>query len=166
MGHLFDPGGAEFWVLVSFLIFIGLIIYLRVPSLIAKGLDKRADEIRSELDSARRLREEAQELLADYQRKAREAEDEAKAIVEQAQREAESLAAETKKSLSESLARRTKLAEDKIARAEAQAVNDVRASAVQAAVSAAEKILAERVTGDAAKQLIDTSINELKGKLN
>lgn len=166
MAHMLDPGTAEFWVLVTFLIFMGIVFYLRVPALIAKALDKRADEIKTELDEARRLREEAQQLLADYQRKAREAEQDAKVIVEQARHEAEALAAETKKSLSENLARRTKLAEEKIARAEAQAVSEVRASAVEAAVGAAETILKERVSGNIAKGLIETSIKDLKGKLN
>lgn len=166
MAHMLDPATAEFWVLVTFLIFMGLVIYLRVPALVAKALDKRSEEIRTELDEARRLREEAQALLADYQRKAREAEDEAKVIVEQAKREAESLAAETKKALAEGLVRRTKLAEEKIARAEAQALSEVKASAIEAATSAAERILKERVAGPVAKGLIDTSISDLKGKLN
>ena len=100
MAHMFDPAAAEFWVLVTFLIFMGIVFYLGVPALIAKALDKRAEEIKTELDEARRLREEAQQLLADYQRKAREAEEEAKVIVEQAKHEAEALATETKKSLS------------------------------------------------------------------
>jgi F-type H+-transporting ATPase subunit b len=163
---LTDPGTSEFWVLITFIIFMGIVFYLRVPALIGKALDKRAEEIRSELDQARRLREEAQQLLADYQRKAREAEEEAKIIVEQAKHEAETLAAETKKALSENLARRTKLAEEKIARAGAQALSEVRTSAVAAAVSAAEKLLKERVAGNVAKGLIDTSISDLKGKLN
>ena len=95
------PGGGsilmtpEFWVAVAFFGFVGLLIYYRVPAMIGKALDDRAEAIRQELDEARRLREEAQELLADYQRKTREAEEEAKAIVEQARREAEALSAET-----------------------------------------------------------------------
>lgn len=161
-----DPSTADFWVLVTFAIFMGIVFYLRVPSLIGKALDKRAGEIRNELDEARRLREEAQNLLADYQRKAREAEDEAKTIIEQAKHEAQALAAETKKSLAENLARRTKLAEEKIARAEAQALGEVRASAVEAAVGAAQSILKDRVSGTVAQGLIETSIKDLKGKLN
>lgn len=166
LAHYTDPSTAEFWVFITFLIFIGILFYFRVPALIGKALDKRGEGIRTELDEARRLREEAQALLAEYQRKAREAEEDAKVIVEQARHEAEALAAETKKSLSENLARRTKLAEEKIARAEAQAVSEVRASAVEAAVGAAETILKERVSGNIAKGLIETSIKDLKGKLN
>jgi F-type H+-transporting ATPase subunit b len=167
MVHLsLDPATAEFWVLITFLIFMGIVFYLRVPSLIGKALDKRAEEIRTELDEARRLREEAQQLLADYKRKAREAEEEAKTIVEQAKHEAQALAAETKKSMAENLARRTKLAEEKIARAEAQALGEVRASAVEAAVGAARAILKDRVSGPVATNLIDASIRDLKGKLN
>ncbi len=94
----FNP---EFWVAVSFFIFVGVLIKMGVPTLITKALDDRADAVRKELDQARRLREEAQDLLADYQRKQRAAEDEAKAIIDQARREAETMKAESEKSLKE-----------------------------------------------------------------
>lgn len=166
MNALLDPHMPEFWVLLSFVLFMSLLAYKGVPGMIGKALDARATAIRSELDEARRLREEAQQLLADYQRKAREAEDEAKSIIEQARREAENLAAETKKTLGEQLVRRTKTAEEKIARAEAQAVSEVRSTAVDLAIAAAEKILKSKVGGDAAAAMTSTSIGELKSKLN
>jgi F-type H+-transporting ATPase subunit b len=157
---------AEFWVAVSFVVFIAILMKAGVPGLITKSLDDRADAIRKELDEARRLREEAQRLLADYQRKQREADEEAKAIIEQARREAESLAAATQKSLAESVARRTKLAEDKIARAEAQAVGEVRSAAVDLAIAAAERIIAGKATGATGANLVDQGIRDLKGRLN
>ncbi len=157
---------AEFWVAVAFFGFVGLLIYYNTPQLITKALDERADGIRRELDEARRLREEAQQLLADYQRKSREPEEEASAIIEQARREAEALAAETRQSLKESLERRSKLAEEKIARAEAQALNEVRAAAVESAVAAAERILKRKVTPEVNARLVDQSISEAKRKLN
>lgn len=156
----------EFWVLVSFLGFVGLLLYYKVPDLIGKALDDRADRIRQELDEARRLREEAQALLADYQKKREAAEEEAKAIVEQARREADALATETRKGLIESLDRRSKLAEEKIARAEAQALSEVRTIAVDTAVAAAERILAGQVSAQSGAGLVDQSIRNLKGKLN
>ena len=112
------------------------------------------------------MREEAQQLLADYKKKSLEAEDEAKAIVDQAKREAEALAAEARRNLAESLERRTKAAEDKIARAEAQAIGEVRSAAVAAAISAAENILKTKVAGSTAASLVDESIRNLKGRLN
>jgi len=157
---------AEFWVLVSFLVFVGIVMYLRVPGKIGKALDDRADKIRKELDEARRLREEAQAVLADYQRRAREAEDEARGIIEQARREAEALEAETEAKLRESLERRTRLAEEKIARAEAQAVSEVRASAIDVAVTAAEAILRDKAAGDKGNALIEDGIRKLAGRLN
>ena len=163
---MLNPELPEFWVLISFLLFMGLLIWKGVPGLIGKALDQRAVTIRTELDEARRLREEAQQLLADYQRKAREAEDEAKSIVEAAKREAENLAAETRKALAEQVERRTKAAEEKIARAEAQAVSDVRAAAVALAVRASEGIPKARLAGEAGASLVDTAIRDLKGKLN
>lgn len=164
---MFDLHNPVFWVGVSFVLFMAIVVYYKVPGMIGKALDQRADAIRNELDEARRLRDEAQALLADYERKSREAENEAKAILEQAKREGEALAAETRRNLSESVERRTRLAEEKIARAEAQALAEVRSSAVDNAISAAEKILKSRAaSGETAEALIQSGIKDLEGKLN
>jgi F-type H+-transporting ATPase subunit b len=157
---------AEFWVGISFVAFILILLYYRVPRLIAKALDERADAIRKELDEARRLREEAAKLLADYQKKHRNAGEEVEGIVAQARREAEAFADETRQALADTLERRTRQAEDRIARAEAQAVDEVRAAAVELAVAAAEKILREKAAGAAGAALIDEGIRGLKGRLN
>jgi F-type H+-transporting ATPase subunit b len=166
MNELLNPNEALFWVAVSFVLFMAMLAYFGVPALIGKALDARAEAIRKELDDARKLREEAQALLADYQAKARDAENEAKSIIDAAKREAEALAVESRKSLAESLERRSKMAEEKIARAEAQAVSEVRAAAVGSALSAAEKLLRDRVTGATGDALISEAIQGLKGKLN
>lgn len=158
--------GAEVWVAVAFFLFVGLLVYMKVPGLIAKSLDERADAIRNELDEARRLREEAQALLADYQQKQRRADDEAKAILEQAEREALAIKEQSERALKESIERRSRLAEEKIARAEAQALTEVRGAVIEAATAAAERVLASRVQGDTAGGIIDQSIRELRGKLN
>ncbi len=163
---MFDPTHAEFWVLLAFIAFIGLMLYYKVPSLISSSLDDRATQIRTELDDARRLREEARALLVEYQKKTRNAEQEAKHIIEQAQKDAEAYAAETRANLRDNLERRTKLAEEKIARAEAQALSEVRAAAIDAAINAAETILSKKVSGAAAQSLVDESIRDLKRKLN
>jgi F-type H+-transporting ATPase subunit b len=163
---IFDPNDPLFWVLVSFLAFVALLVYYRVPAAVTKALDDRADGIRKELDEARRLREEAQALLSDYQRKAREAEKEAQSIIEQAKREAEALAADSRKALAESLDRRSKIAEEKIARAEAQALSEVRSTAVETALAAAHEILKTRASGQTAESLVSQSISDLRGKLN
>ena len=156
----------EFWVAVSFFGFVGLLMYYNVPALMGKALDDRADRIRQELDEARRLREEAQALLADYQKKREAAEEEAKAIVEQARREADALTSETRKSLIETLERRSRIAEEKIARAEQQALSEVRSVAVDTAIAAAERVLAGKVSAQAGAPLVEQSIRGLKGKLN
>jgi F-type H+-transporting ATPase subunit b len=159
-------GMAEFWVGVAFFAFLAILLYYKVPALLAKALDNRAAAIRAELDEARRLREEAQALLADYRRKHRNAGQEAEAIVEQARREAEAFALETRRTLAETLMRRGRHAEERIARAEAEAIDEVRAAAVDMAIAAAEKILRERAAGTSGAQLIDESIRNLKGRLN
>jgi F-type H+-transporting ATPase subunit b len=157
---------AEFWVLVAFVIFVGVLIYFRVHTLAVGALDERTARIRAELDEARRLKQEAQELLEEYRRKEREAEREAAAIVAGAKAEAERLAVEAKGRMEEFLARRTKMAETKIAQAEAQALADVRSAAAEAAVAAAEKILTQAVKGEVAADLIRKGIADLKSKLN
>ncbi len=157
---------AEFWVAIAFGVFLAILVYYQVPALIAKALDARADAIRKELDEARRLREEAQALLSDYQKRHRNVGQEADAIVDQARREAEAFARETRASLKEALERRTQQAQDKITRAESQAVDEVRAAAIEVALAAAEKILREKTAGSSGASLIDQSIRDLKGRLN
>jgi F-type H+-transporting ATPase subunit b len=156
----------EFWVAISFVGFVLLILYFKVPGKIVELLDERAEAIRQELDEARRLREEAQAILADYQRKAKGAEQEAAEIIRLAKQEAQALAAETRTKLEESLERRTRLAEEKIARAEEQAMDDVRAAAIEMAIAAAEQIIDKKMTPAASAKLVDESIKGLKGKLN
>jgi F-type H+-transporting ATPase subunit b len=163
---MFDPNEPLFWVLVAFLVFLGLLIYYRVPSAVGKAVDDRADAIRRELDEARRLREEAQALLADYQRKVRKAESEARSIIEEAKREAEALAADSRRALAESLERRSRIAEEKIARAESQGLSEVRAAAVETALAAAHELLKTRAGGLTGEALISQSINDMKGKLH
>ena len=157
---------AEFWVLVSFLAFMGLLLYMKVPGLLTKGLDDRAEAIRKELDDARRMRQEAQDLLVEYQQKQRQAEAEAKAIVEQAQREAEAMKVDSARALKEQIERRAKIAEEKIARAEAQAIAEVRSAAVERAVAAAEHLLSEQAKGNVGQGLVDQAIRDLRGRLN
>lgn len=163
---MFDPENPLFWVMIAFIAFVALLVYYRVPAALAKALDDRAEGIRKELDEARKLREEAQALLSDYQRKAREAEREAQSIIEQAKLEAEALAADSRKALTESLERRSKIAEEKIARAEAQALGEVRSVAVETALAAAHEILKTRASGATGEALVSQSINDLRGKLN
>ena len=157
---------AEFWVAIAFLIFVGVLGYFGVHKLMLKGIDDRRDRIKAELDEARRLKTEAAALLEQYQRKQQEAEHEAEAIVTSAKAEAERLAAEAAAKIEDFVARRTKMAESKIAQAEAQALADVRSAAAEAAVAAAETILTRTVKDKVADDLIAKGIADLKGKLN
>ena len=159
-------GEAETWVAVGFLIFIGILIYVGVPKMLIGALDDRAKRVQADLDEARRLKEEAQALLAEYQAKQKQAETEAAGIIEGAKAEAERIATEAKAKMEDFVTRRTKMAETKIAQAEAQAVAEVRAAAAEAAVSAAERILSESVKGKVADDLIARGIGDVKAKLN
>ncbi|MEM1396835.1 MAG: F0F1 ATP synthase subunit B, partial [Pseudomonadota bacterium] len=136
----------SFWVSLGFLVVAGLLIWMGAPKSIIGALDKRAQTIADELDEARRLREEAQELLAQYQRRQREAEDEAQAIVEQAKRDAKRMAAAMREKLNEQIERREKSAEEKSARAEAQALSEIRGQTVDAAIAATSFIVRERMS--------------------
>jgi F-type H+-transporting ATPase subunit b len=157
---------ATFWAFVALIIFLGIVFYMKVPGMIGSSLDERANKIRNELDEARRLREEAQQLLAEYQRKRKEAEQEAGDIVAAAKREADQLVVEAQKKTEEYVARRTALAEQKIGQAERDAVNEVRASAVDIAIEAARKLLGDKVDAKTGTELFKSSLQEVKAKLN
>ncbi len=157
---------AEFWVGVAFVIFLILIWHAGAHRSVASSLDEYSKKASQELDEARRLKEEAEALLAEYQRKKREAESEAQSIVAQAKAEAEEIAAEAKTRMEEFVARRTKMAEAKIAQAEAQALADVRSAAAEAAVKASEKILSETVKGKVASDLLSAAIRDVKTHLD
>jgi F-type H+-transporting ATPase subunit b len=156
----------ENWVAICFVIFMGVLAYVGVHRKMLDALDHRSARIKAELDEARRLRDEAGKLLADYQKKQREAEREAEAIVADAKAEAGRVAAEARVKMEEFVARRTKLAEAKIGQAEAQALADVRAAAADAAVTAAEKILRDTAKGKIADDLVAQGIADVKAKLN
>src|SRR5262249_1120921 len=145
---------AENWVALAFLCLVGLLIYIGAHRKIIDAIDGRQARIKAELEQARRLREEAQALLGEFQRKARDAESDAQAIIASAKAEAERVTAEAKSKAEDFVARRTKMAETKIAQAEAQAVADVRSAAADAAVAAAEKILAGAAKGKVAEDLL------------
>lgn len=154
------------YVLVAFLIVVAMFARMGAHKTIASGLDKRAQKIADELDQARKLREEAQELLAQYQRRQREAEDEAKGIIEQARRDAERMAAESREKINAQIERRAKAAEEKIARAEAQAISEVRGQIADLAIETARKVIAQRMDQGAQSALVEKAINELRGKLH
>jgi F-type H+-transporting ATPase subunit b len=156
----------EFWVAVAFVILMGVFAYLGIHRTLLKTLDHRSERIKAELDDARRLKEEAAKLLAEYKARGASAEREAQEIIANAKTEAERIAAETKAKMEDFVARRTKTAESKIALAEAQALADVRAAAANAAVSAASTILSQSVKGDIADDLLTKGIEEVRAKLN
>lgn len=156
---------AEFWVAVAFVIFMAVVWKVGGFSAMTGGLDRRASRVRSELDEAKRLREEAAAVLADYKRRRSDAEKEAETIVSSAREEAERAAAEGHRKLDDFLARRTKAAETKIAQAEAQAEAQVRAAAAEAAVRVSETILRERMQGEAAQGLIRSSLGEIRTRM-
>jgi len=140
--------------------------YFGAHRAIAAALDNRSARIRKELDDARRLKEEAQSLVAEYRARRQSAEREAQEIIAAAKADAERIAVEAKAKMEDFVARRTKSAENKIAQAETQAVADVRAAAAEAAATAAASVLSQTVKGDVANGLIEKSIQELGSKLN
>ena len=155
-----------FWAFAGLLIFLGIMAYVKVPGMIGKSLDARAGKIRADLDEAKRLRDEAAALLAEYQKKRKEAEADAEEIVKAAKRDAEALAADAKQKTEEFVKRRTAMAEQKIAQAENDAVNAVRASAIDIAVAAAGKILGGKPSGKLSADLFKQSLSDVKSRLN
>lgn len=156
----------DFVVFLGLVVFVGILLYFKVPGMIGKMLDDRAQGIESELNEARALREEAQKLLASYERKHREVQEQADRIVAAAKEEASTAAEQARADLEVSLARRMKAAEDQIANAQAAAIKEVRDQSVTIAVGAAREIMAKQMTADAGNVLIDSAIAEVDAKLH
>ncbi len=155
----------EFWVLVAFVLTIAL-AGKAVVQKISTALDDRSEGIRSEIEEATRLREEAQELLASYERKQRDAAEEARNIADRAKSEADYLTKKAEEDLKNLLERRERQAKERIAQAEAAAIDEVRAAAIDVALEASRRLLAKKMTGSKSDALIDAAIKELPGKLH
>ena len=157
-----DP---TFWVLVAFIGFVGVLVYLKVPGMVTKGLDARADKIKTDLEDADALLKEAQDLLASYQKKQREAADEAQEIKARAKEEGKRIVERGRARLEDSLQRREKLAMDRITQAEASALDEIRARTVDIALDATRDLLANNLSDHKANAMLDDAIKELRGRL-
>src|SRR6056300_734471 len=165
-GPFFSLGNTDFIVTLGFLLFLVVLVYFKVPGLVAKMLDQRAEGIQSELDEARALREEAQTILASYERKQKEVQEQADRIVEHAKEEAKLAAEAAQEDLKKSIARRLQAAQDQIASAEASAVKEVRDMAVDVSVKAAREIVAAQMTAAQGNALIESAIKDVEAKLH
>lgn len=165
-GPFFSLYNSDFVVLISFLLFIGALVYLGVPKLLGGMLDKRAATIRGELDEAKALREEAQTVLASYERKQKEVAEQSKRIVEHAKEEAKLAAEQAKADLETAMARRLQAAEEQIASAQSKAVKEVRDQAANVAVEAARAVIGKQMTAASANALIDDAIGAVQAKLH
>lgn len=157
-----DPA---FWALIGLLLFFAVVIYFKVPGSLGKQLDERAERISKELDEARKMRDEAQELLASYQRRQREAEVEAETIVEAAKKEAKRIREQARTDLEERIERRTRMAEAKIAQAEQEAAAEVKAAAADLAAEAAEKLVRDKLDDKGRKAIFKDSLDSLEQRL-
>ena len=162
----FSLANTDFVVWIAFLIFVGILLYFKVPGLVGKMLDKRAEGIQAELDEARALREEAQALLASYERKQKDVQAQADRIVSNAREEAARAAETAKDDIRKSVARRMAAAEEQLASAEASAVKEVRDRAVTAAIGAARDVIAKQMTAANGNALIDDAIAQVEAKLH
>ena len=155
-----------FFAFVALVMFLGIVIYAGAHKKAGAALDARSNQISKDIADARRLREEAEALLAEYKQKKLDAEKEAAGIIAQARSDAAAYAEDAKKKLADSLTRRTKQAEQKIAQAEAAAIKEVRAAATDRAIAAATAIIAEGAKGKGGDGLIAESIAAVKSRLN
>ncbi|MQY42149.1 F0F1 ATP synthase subunit B [Epibacterium sp. SM1969] len=165
-GKFLALDNTDFVVLLAFLLFVGILLFVKVPSLLGKQLDDRAEGIRKELDEARALREEAQTILASYERKQKEVSEQAERIVATAREEATAAAEQAKADLKTSIARRLAAAEEQIASAEASAVKAVRDRAIDVAVKAADDVISKQLSAAEANKLIDSAIADVEAKLH
>ena len=165
-GPFFDLNNTTFVVTVAFVLFIAVLLKLKVPGLVAGILDKRAEGIKSEIDEARALREEAQAILASYERKQKEVQELADKIVENAKSEAKTAAKDAKTDLKDAIKRRLQAAEDQIASAQASAIKEVRDTAISVATSVASEVIATKMTAKDAGSLIDEAIKDVGAQLH
>lgn len=165
-GPFFSLRNTDFVVLLAFLLFVGILLYAGVPGKLAGLLDKRAATIKAELDEARALREEAKTILASYERKQKEVQEQVDRIVASAKDEANAAMLKAKEDLKISIARRVAAAEDQIASAETAALRQVRERAVQVAISAAGEVLKAQSTAASAKASIDDAIAQVGARLH
>jgi len=165
-GPFFSLANTDFIVVVSFILFVGVLFYFKVPSMLTGILDKRAEGIQSEIDEARALREEAQTLLASFERKQRDVQEQADRIVVAAKESATEIAAQAKLDLEKSIERRLRAAEDQIASAEASAVRQVRDEAVRIAIGTASEVIARDMKAARADALVDEAISTVAAKLH
>lgn len=156
----------DFVVFVSFVLFVGVLVYFKVPGMLGGLLDKRAATIRAELEEARKLREEAQELRASFERRKGEVKEQAERIVAKAKADAELAAKQARADLEASIARRLRGAEDQIAAAEAAAIRAVRDQAVAVAISASGELIAKNLAAEDAAKLIEQSIATVEQRLH
>lgn len=165
-GPFFSLANTDFIVLVAFILFLAVLAYFKVPGMLSKMLDDRAAGIQSEIDEARSLREEAQSLLASYERKQQEVQAQADRIVAQAKADAEAAADQARADLARAIDRRMAAAEDQIASAQSGAVKEVRDTAAVVAIQAAQDVIAKQMTAAESNALIDAAIAEVQTKLN
>ena len=165
-GPFFSLGNTDFVVLLGFIVFILVLMYFKVPGMIGKMLDARAEGIQNDLNEAKALREEAQTLLASFERKQKDVQEQANRIVENARAEAEAAAKKASEDIKTSVARRLAAAEEQIAGARAAAIRDVRNQAVAVAVGAAQDVIAKQMTAADANKSIDDAIAEVGNRLN
>lgn len=165
-GPFFSLNNTDFVVLIAFVIFIGVLVALKVPSKIAGMLDKRAESIETDLSEARSLREEAQGVLAAYERKHKDVQEQADRIVASAREEAEANGAKAKADLEVSISRRIQAAHDQIATAEAGAVREIRDRAVQVAVAAAGDALSRQMDAGRRNALFEEAVQAVETKLH
>jgi F-type H+-transporting ATPase subunit b len=165
-GPFFSLRNTDFIVLLGFLLFIGILLKFKVPALIGKALDDRAEGIRSELEEAKKLREDAQKMLASYERKQKEVQEQADRIVEQAKSEAAQAAEQAKEDIKSSVARRLTSAEEQINSAKSSAIKDVRDQAINVAIGAAQDVVTAQMDAKSAGKLIDDAIDAVGAKLH
>ena len=154
------------WAFVGLILFFAVLAYYGVFSTVGRMLDKRAEAVTAELDAAQRLRREAEALLAEYQQKRVAAEKDAAEIIAHAQDEAKRMTADAEVALKELIEHRTRTVEAKIAHAEAAAVAEVRAVAIDMAISASKRLLIEKVQGEVASELISKGVDEVKARFS
>lgn len=165
-GPFFSLTNTNFVVLLAFIVFIGILLKAGAPAKITGLLDARANKIKADLDEARALRDEAKDLLATYERKQLEVQEQSARIVAHAKAEAEAAAAQAKADLTVTIARRLAAADDQLASAQSSAIRQVREQAISVAVAVAGEVLAKQANATSQAASIDAAIAQVEAKLH
>tara|TARA_B100000902_G_scaffold365845_1_gene387114 strand:+ start:674 stop:1213 length:540 start_codon:yes stop_codon:yes gene_type:complete len=163
---MFSMANTDFVVAIAFVIFVGVLVYFKVPRIIGNLLDKRADTIRNEIDEAHRLLEEAKTLLAKLEREHKENIEKAKNIINDAELTSKRVLEDSKSEIKDAVARKLQMAERQIQTNEKEVIKSIKDDLIEAAFKEAQEQIEKKVDSNLANLVVEESVEEIKARLS